>query len=352
MIKTKYPWAPLLADLACPNNGDPAQELRGQGHEGLLQGAGRHRARSCGTLGQGQRAPAEEEPDLLARGQARARHGDLEGRARRQLPQRADPGRPGADQREPAVLEHRPAQGQPSVEVDLFPSTKTDYILMNQNEKPYDDVHVRRAISYAIDREALIKTLLFGNGTPANSFLMPTVPFYDKDTPGQQLRHGQGQGGDGAVDGAERLHHAPILASSGDSTDPAHRAGAAVLAQGARHHDEDPERRPERRCTTCSSAQKYEISHSYWTMDIADPDELVQFAVRPGGRRPLLRHQLQQPAGACAGARRPSRPSTPPSGRSSTAELRSRRPTTPSCRFLFYSPFRYAVRTKVQGFQV
>ena len=61
------------------------------------------------------------------------------------------------------------------------PSTRTDYILMNQTKTPYKDLHVRRAISYAIDREALVKNVLFGNGTPANSLLMPSTPFYDKD---------------------------------------------------------------------------------------------------------------------------------------------------------------------------
>ena len=54
----------------------------------------------------------------------------------------------------------------PNVKVDLFPSTRTDYVLMNQNQKPFDDLNVRRAISYAIDRESLVKSVLFGNGTP------------------------------------------------------------------------------------------------------------------------------------------------------------------------------------------
>ena len=31
--------------------------------------------------------------------------------------------------------------------MELFPSTRTDYLLFNQNVKPLDDVHVRRAIS-------------------------------------------------------------------------------------------------------------------------------------------------------------------------------------------------------------
>ena len=73
--------------------------------------------------------------------------------------------------------------------------------------KPYEDLHVRRAISYAIDREALIKTLLFGNGTPANSFLMPNVPFYDKATPGLQydMDKAKAEMAQSSVPG--RLHH-------------------------------------------------------------------------------------------------------------------------------------------------
>ena len=38
------------------------------------------------------------------------------------------------------------------VTMTLFPSTRTDYVLFNHKIKPYDDPHVRRAISYAIDR--------------------------------------------------------------------------------------------------------------------------------------------------------------------------------------------------------
>ena len=68
----------------------------------------------------------------------------------------------------------------------LFPSTRTDYVLFNQKFKPFQDVHVRRAISYLIDRKALIKAILFGNGTPANSFMPPQVPYYDPKSPGIQ----------------------------------------------------------------------------------------------------------------------------------------------------------------------
>ncbi len=68
----------------------------------------------------------------------------------------------------------------------LFPSTRTDYVLFNQHFKPLQDVHVRRALSYLIDRKALVKAILFGNGKPANSFMPPQVPYYDPKSPGIQ----------------------------------------------------------------------------------------------------------------------------------------------------------------------
>src|SRR3954453_6983487 len=75
-------------------------------------------------------------------------------------------------------------QNTPDVKMGLFPSTRTDYLVMNHNYKPLADEHVRRAISYAIDRQAIVKSVLFGNGQAANSFLPPQVPFYAKDSPG------------------------------------------------------------------------------------------------------------------------------------------------------------------------
>src|SRR5262249_58618344 len=73
------------------------------------------------------------------------------------------------------------------VNMHLFNSTQTNYMAMNEKEKPFQDVHVRRAISLAINRDALVKAVLFGNGKPANSLFPPQVPFYDPNTPGLQF---------------------------------------------------------------------------------------------------------------------------------------------------------------------
>lgn len=54
---------------------------------------------------------------------------------------------------------------------------------MNVEAKPLDDVKVRQAINYAINRENIIKGALEGNGTVANSAISPTCDGYsDKVT--------------------------------------------------------------------------------------------------------------------------------------------------------------------------
>ena len=42
---------------------------------------------------------------------------------------------------------------------------------MNEKVAPFNDIHVRQAISDAINRTALVDAVLFGNGKPANSLL-------------------------------------------------------------------------------------------------------------------------------------------------------------------------------------
>ncbi len=58
-----------------------------------------------------------------------------------------------------------------------FPSNFTTFLIFNQAFEPFDDVHVRRAISMAIDRDALSETTLFGTGEAACSMLPPSMPF-------------------------------------------------------------------------------------------------------------------------------------------------------------------------------
>jgi peptide/nickel transport system substrate-binding protein/oligopeptide transport system substrate-binding protein len=59
------------------------------------------------------------------------------------------------------------------------PQVSTIYIAINTTTKPFDNVLVRQALNYAIDKQHIIQ-LLNGRGTVANQVLPPLMPGYDK----------------------------------------------------------------------------------------------------------------------------------------------------------------------------
>lgn len=58
------------------------------------------------------------------------------------------------------------------------------WVALNTQAKPLEDIRVRRALNYATDREALVRTQLRGFGVPANSPLAPADFAYDPQTKG------------------------------------------------------------------------------------------------------------------------------------------------------------------------
>lgn len=53
-------------------------------------------------------------------------------------------------------------EGSDVIELELSPSNDYWYMAMNINEEPWDDVRVRQAIAYAIDRESIIQAVSYG----------------------------------------------------------------------------------------------------------------------------------------------------------------------------------------------
>lgn len=73
---------------------------------------------------------------------------------------------------------------QANEEIDLLrgPGFATRLLQFNAERPPFDDVAVRRAIGLAIDRQALVDTLLLGFGTLGNpGFVHPSSPFARAD---------------------------------------------------------------------------------------------------------------------------------------------------------------------------
>ena len=62
-----------------------------------------------------------------------------------------------------------------------IPSTQSMRIHMNAGEAPFDDVRVRQAMNYAIDRQTILETLLEGAGQLMNGPSGPDIFGYDPD---------------------------------------------------------------------------------------------------------------------------------------------------------------------------
>ncbi|MFG2936023.1 ABC transporter substrate-binding protein [Streptomyces sp. NPDC048282] len=52
------------------------------------------------------------------------------------------------------------------------------FLMFNTRHKPFDDVRVRQALHYAIDKAKIVEVALKGHGKPASSFLNETNPAY------------------------------------------------------------------------------------------------------------------------------------------------------------------------------
>src|SRR6185437_2381841 len=158
---------------------------------------------------------------------------------------------------------------------------RTDYLTINESYAPLADVHVRRAISYAIDRAAIVKSILFGYGQPANSFLPPQVPFYDKNTPGLQYDIAKAKA-EMAKSKYPKGFKVQLLVGSGAQVE---NTEGQILQSSLKQLGINVAFKTEDTSTEFSDIQsnKYQLGFSYWTMDIADPDELVTFALDPKG---------------------------------------------------------------------
>lgn len=73
--------------------------------------------------------------------------------------------------------------GKNGIEVESKPSIVVRYMSMNTLKAPYDDVKVRQALNYAINKEAFVKVVMNDQGTVLDSIIAPDVQFYSKQEP-------------------------------------------------------------------------------------------------------------------------------------------------------------------------
>jgi peptide/nickel transport system substrate-binding protein len=69
------------------------------------------------------------------------------------------------------------------VTVSLYQAWQVDLLVFNEKLPQFADRHVRRAITYAIDRAALVSATSFGTAKPGGSFFPPSLQYYADSTP-------------------------------------------------------------------------------------------------------------------------------------------------------------------------
>ncbi len=74
-------------------------------------------------------------------------------------------------------------EDDPNLEALTKPALSCMSLFFNFSEGPTQDINLRKAISHAVDRQAIIDSILYGYGTVPNSMISPSVTGYVEDAP-------------------------------------------------------------------------------------------------------------------------------------------------------------------------
>jgi peptide/nickel transport system substrate-binding protein len=96
---------------------------------------------------------------------------------------------------------------------------------------------------------------------------------------------------------------------------------------------------------------KYQLGLSYWTMDIADPDELVTFAVDPGAGAKSFYTDYNNPD-VIKWTHEAEKTFSAAGRQKLYSQIQAQAAKDAFMVFMYYSPYRYAMTSKVHGFLV
>ncbi|WP_429566699.1 ABC transporter substrate-binding protein [Paraburkholderia sp. JPY419] len=81
------------------------------------------------------------------------------------------------------VTSIRRVEADPDTRVETVNSTRTFFVAINTARPPFNDVRVRQALNYAVDRKLIVAKLLDGLATPLNGVLSPDAFGFDPNLP-------------------------------------------------------------------------------------------------------------------------------------------------------------------------
>ena len=160
--------------------------------------------------------------------------------------------------------------------VHLDPSTREDFLVMNEAHKPFDNVEVRKAINMALDRKAIVGAVTFGIGEVANSYIPKGALYYNAANKDYAYD----------VEGAKALLKkagvsslkAGLLVTAGDSSNE--QMAVLMKDQLAKIGiDLTVTKKEQGQAFDTLTQGDYDLAIEYWTNDIIDPDEKTAFSM-------------------------------------------------------------------------
>jgi peptide/nickel transport system substrate-binding protein len=348
-VSLKYPWAPILADLSLFSNAIIPDNYGGKTAAQFFEAPVGTGPFKWGEWKKGQYLKLVKNPNYWQKGKpfldsvtynvvpdANTRKLQLQG------------GQTDIDNT-PDWASFASLKTSPGVKVFAFPSTQIDYVAINQQRAPFSDIHVRRAIAFAIDRKALVKAVLFGNGSEANSLIPPGTPFYDKNAPGPSYDVAKAKA-ELAMSSQPNGFSTSILIRSGDANQGAvaQIMQAELKAIGITMEIKQLDATAAKKAAITS---EFDMNLSAWTMDIPDPDEWTTFATDPTSGNHSAFTFYNNPI--VNDLNKKAQQETDPAKREVLyKELQKTTGNDAFLTYLYYSPYAFATSDKVGGYRV
>ena len=162
-----------------------------------------------------------------------------------------------------------------NVHVASFPSTSLIWINLNNRRKPLDDVHVRRALAYALDKKAIVRAIYYGHAEAANSMLSKNLMGYASGT--RDLGYSMARArAELAKSHAPRHFSLTVQVQSGD---PEKSMLAQILQESWKDLGIDVRLQTLDSTTVYANrtAGDFDVAMFEMTNDISDPDEWMQY---------------------------------------------------------------------------
>jgi peptide/nickel transport system substrate-binding protein len=169
----------------------------------------------------------------------------------------------------------------PGLVVQTDPLSRVDYIAFNHTREPFGDIEVRKAINYAVNKDQIIQTVLFGNADPAQS-LLPKMLWWNEDgkpypyDPAQAKEHL-------AKSSVPEGFETDVLISAGNSTQQQY---TTIVQQNLADIGIKLNIQQLDELTLYNDyfqKMEYNMLAQYHTTDIIDPDEIVNYAMNYDG---------------------------------------------------------------------